>query len=195
MPIFLILLLFVGFAGAAALAFLAIRMDQPLAPALPEGGQSARVSAFVSDSDRGVSMADAREMQEEALAVMTSSDDLSDQLNAAAQLMTGGFYEESMDAYLHIAAHYPEEAGLCYSQVGAALYFLGRYDEAISYYQSAISYGADPGMMQDNIDEAVAALQSMDVHDDDDYPAEDDYGDDEDDDEGDENLWGGGEEE
>jgi predicted GNAT family acetyltransferase len=41
--------------------------------------------------------------------------------------------------------------------MGAAYFFLGEYEKAITCYTQAIKHGVDEAMMQDNIDEAREA--------------------------------------
>ncbi len=66
--------------------------------------------------------------------------DITVKLNIAAQLMRVGEFELSIDAYKNIAKHYPSKAKDCESQIGAALYFLGRYDEAMVHYNKTVVY-------------------------------------------------------
>ena len=79
-------------------------------------------------------------------------------MNQASELLLSRQYAQAADAFRTIAEQHPEERGDCYGQVGAAIYFLGRYEEAIAWYEAALAAGADPSMMQDNIAEAREAL-------------------------------------
>jgi tetratricopeptide (TPR) repeat protein len=81
------------------------------------------------------------------------------QINLAAGWMLDGRYEDAMRAYHTIAERFPEHRGTAASQIGACCYFLGRFEEAIGWYERALEHGADPQMMQDNIEEARAALR------------------------------------
>ena len=74
-----------------------------------------------------------------------------DKINAAANLLLGGQYQASIDAYLQIAHQHPE-------QIGAGLFFIQQYARAIEYYEAAKQYGADPRMMDENIAEARGFL-------------------------------------
>lgn len=172
------------FGGGAFLLYLALKEGISAAEPLTEGSRSSTsVSAFVSSrpKQKGMSMADARALQDEVLAVM-ETDDVSAQINAAARLMTAGLYEESIQAYHTIAEQYPGELGMCYGQIGAGYFFLGAYEQAISYYESAKAHGEDPFMMDENIAEAldrIAASSDVAEEDEDLGDDDEDFGDDE----------------
>jgi hypothetical protein len=121
------------------------------------GQTSKQVSAFVGAAPGQLSMAEARELSERAQAAMQGGA-ADGKINAAAQLLVGGQYQAAIDAYLAIAQAHPEYIGTCYSQVGAALFFMGHYGRAIEYYEAAKQYGADPTMMDENIREARGYL-------------------------------------
>ena len=72
--------------------------------------------------------------------------------------MTSKRWDDAAAEYHAIGTAHPEERGTCWSQVGAALYFLGRYEEAIQWYEAAAREGADAGTMRMNVDEAREAL-------------------------------------
>ena len=113
---------------------------------------------FVSeDSNKGITMDKAQYLQEAFLATM-QQDDLSEQFNAAAKLMMNQSYQGCIQAYHALAEKYPDRKGDCQSQIGAAYYFLGDYDQAIENYLSARKNGIDPDMMDDNLWEACEAL-------------------------------------
>lgn len=103
--------------------------------------------------------AEAKELREQFLSAMDTSDALSQQINAAAGLMLDRRYEECIAAYQAIADAHPEQRGTAYGQIGAALYFLGRYEEAIQHYEQALALGEDPEGMRENIEEARQALR------------------------------------
>lgn len=105
----------------------------------------------------GMTLEEARDLQETLLAVL-HTDEISEKVNAAARLLLSRDYEGSIRAYQAIAVQHPERRGDCEGQIGAAHYFLGDYEAALSHYESARDHGADPDMMQDNIDEARQAL-------------------------------------
>ena len=124
------------------------------------GGGEAQIhaSAFVGEAARDVSPEQAaqliQQMQSSAAAGSVEA-----KVNAAAQLLVGGQYQSSIDAYNLLCQQHPEQAGTCYSQIGVALFVLNRYPEAIQYYQAAKQYGADPTMMDENIAEAQGCLR------------------------------------
>lgn len=124
------------------------------------GDETGSVQAFVAGggSKKGMSMEQARELQTRLLSTVTTEADVSRKINAAAQLMTAGLYQAAAEAYAAIAQRHPEKLATCESQIGAAQFFLGQYQEAIRYYELARQHGADAGMMDDNIREAREAL-------------------------------------
>jgi tetratricopeptide (TPR) repeat protein len=123
-------------------------------------GEPARAHAFVAGggTKQGLTLDQARELQDRLLATVTAEGEVSKKINAAAQLMTAGLYEAAIDAYEAIAQRHPEELAACESQIGAARFFLGQHEEAIRHYELARQHGADAGMMEDNIKEAREAL-------------------------------------
>jgi len=120
----------------------------------PDG--KAQVHGMISPD--GLSQEAALAIHEQAVAAMDTSAPISQKLNAASKLMLTGAYEEAAHAFREIADAHPEARGDCFGNIGAAHYFVGRYREAIDWYQAAIQNGADPTMMQDNIVEAQQAL-------------------------------------
>lgn len=91
---------------------------------------------------------------------IVSETDQSAKVNAAARLLLSKKFEEAIVAYEKIAREHPDSRGECESQIGAAHFFLGNFQRAISHYESARANGADSSMMQDNIQEAQQALQN-----------------------------------
>lgn len=85
--------------------------------------------------------------------------EVSTKINAAAQLLLQGDHRGAVRAYSAIAEQHPEERGTCESQIGAAYYFLGEYERAVTFYESAAQHGADEDMMNDNIEEAREAIE------------------------------------
>lgn len=90
---------------------------------------------------------------------VNTSDPRAQRINAAAGLMLAKRYVEAGAAYEQIAQSSPEDRAVALSQVGVARYFLGKYAEAIAYYEQALAAGADPSTMNDNIQEAREALR------------------------------------
>lgn len=115
--------------------------------------------AFISDQpEKGLSLEQAKDLQEKIFAALSEMDDVDAKVNAAARLMTSGQFEACIQAYEQIAAAHPVEKSTCEGQIGAAYYFLGQYEKAIEYYQRALENGADAEMMADNIQEAREAI-------------------------------------
>ena len=113
---------------------------------------------FVSeDGKKGISMDKAQYLQEVFLSTM-QQDDMSAQFNAAAKLMMNQSYQGCIEAYSALAERYPDRKGDCQSQIGAAYFFLGDYDQAIENYLAARENGMDADMMDDNIWEACETL-------------------------------------
>ena len=141
-----------------------LALVEAIARANASAGQAhAQVSAFVGVGQGQVSPEQAQAMQAQAQAAMYAAPgdpaaQITAKINAAAQLLVGGDYRGAVDAYLAIAQAHPERTGVCYSQVGAALFFLGYYADAIQYYEAAKQHGADPRMMDENIAEARGYL-------------------------------------
>ena len=79
-------------------------------------------------------------------------------LNTAAGLLFEGQYEAAIEALGRIAEQDPGARSTCYGQIGSAMYFLGRYREAMQWYEAAIYHGADPERMGDAIAEAQRRL-------------------------------------
>lgn len=121
------------------------------------GSGHVEVSAFVGDAPQEVSMEQAQAFMAQAQAAL-GTDAVSDKINAAARLLMAGQYQAAIDAYATIAQQHPETTGSCYGQIGAALFFLKQYPQAIQYYQAAKQYGEDPTMMDQNIAEAQGYL-------------------------------------
>ncbi len=107
----------------------------------------------------GLSLEQARAVQERLLDGV-QTDDVGAKINAAARLLTAREFERSIEAYQAIAREHPERRDDCESQIGAAHFFLGNYEEAIRHYEAALAAGADAEMMADNIQEAREALES-----------------------------------
>ncbi|MFT5353727.1 MAG: tetratricopeptide (TPR) repeat protein [Polyangiales bacterium] len=101
---------------------------------------------------------DAKKIRETFLKGVTATDPQSDAINAAALLMMDKRYEESAAAYHAIADRFPSEKATAHSQIGVACFFVGRYEEAIQWYESALEQGADASTMHDNIAEAKGKL-------------------------------------
>jgi hypothetical protein len=102
---------------------------------------------------------EAKRVREAVLGVVDTGAPRSQAINAAAALLLDKRYEEAIAAYRAVAEAYPEERGTAFSQIGAACYFLGRYAEAIQWYEQAAANGASPEQMRENIEEARAALR------------------------------------
>ncbi len=66
---------------------------------------------------------------------LSESQDVQKKTSIASQLMLAGKFELSIQAYKRIATQYPHVTEECETQVGAALYFLGRYDESMVYFK------------------------------------------------------------
>ena len=124
-------------------------------------GKKQSAHAFVSDTPgKGISRNTAGRMQDQYLERL-AMDDLDTAINLAARQLLDGDYEKSIQSYVNIKSIWPEQTGMANSQIGAAYFFLGKYDQAIEYYVSARELGADASMMDDNIWEACETLFKM----------------------------------
>ena len=83
---------------------------------------------------------------------------MNDALRDAANLMGAQQYLKAAQAYRHICETQPEHAAIAASQVGAALFFLRNFTEAIQWYEHAGRLGFDAAATQANIEEARAAM-------------------------------------
>ncbi len=79
--------------------------------------------------------------------------------NAAFGLIPNEKFQEAVTTFEALAREFPDRAGTAYGQSGAALYFLGRYEEAIVHYKRALELGEDRRMMSENILEAEEAIR------------------------------------
>ncbi|MEM9070683.1 MAG: hypothetical protein AAGE52_19405 [Myxococcota bacterium] len=83
---------------------------------------------------------------------------MNDDLRQAASMMSAGQYFEAASAFRAIYQSQPDHAAMAASQVGAALFFLRDFKDAIAWYQEAGRLGFDARMIQDNIQEAQQAM-------------------------------------
>lgn len=82
---------------------------------------------------------------------------MNDELRRAATLMEERRYVDALTAYRAICEQQPAHAAIAASQVGAAYFFLGRFGDAIQWYQYAGQLGCDPQMVAENVAEAEQA--------------------------------------
>ena len=122
----------------------------------PTIGASMGILSFFF-GNKNPSLEDGKALQD-ALNPNTVGDSESARINAAARLMTSRKFDECIAAYRAIAADFPASAGECEGQVGAALYFKGDYEGALTAYVAGRDQGADAEMMDDNIWEAIEAI-------------------------------------
>ena len=105
----------------------------------------------------GMSLEEAAQVQAELMPNL-KTDAVGAKINAAAKLLTSRRFDDCIAAYQAIAAQHPEEQGTCHGQIGACYFFKGEYSTAIQHYSAAKKLGADPEMMDDNIQEAQEEL-------------------------------------
>ena len=89
---------------------------------------------------------------------MSKTDAVGAKINAAALLLTAQRFDDCIAAYQAIADQHPEEQGTCLGQIGACYFSKGEFSNAIQHYTAAKKSGAEPGMMDDNIQKAQEAL-------------------------------------
>ncbi|MEM9188823.1 MAG: hypothetical protein AAGF12_06590 [Myxococcota bacterium] len=85
---------------------------------------------------------------------------MNDDLRNAANLMSSGAFLEAANAYRTIYQTRPDHAAIAASQVGAALFFLRNFNDAIAWYRESGRLGLDPRMVNDNIQEAEEAQRA-----------------------------------
>ncbi len=125
-------------------------------------GALGAAAAFFGFSKKTVpqsaSVEDAKALREAFLSVADTSHPVAQKINDAAGLLLDRRYEDAIVAYTAIAEAHPDHRDTAYSQIGAACYFLGRYQDALDWYEKALAHGADASTMRDNIEEAREAL-------------------------------------
>jgi tetratricopeptide (TPR) repeat protein len=118
--------------------------------------ENEQLHGFISNP-QGISFEEAKQLRESFLAI-AEQDDESAAFNAASDLMLSKAFSECIQAYKQLSEKYPNRQGDCYSQIGAAYYFLEDYEQAIRFYVLARDSGADEDMMDDNIWEACETI-------------------------------------
>ena len=76
----------------------------------------------------------------------------------ATHLLLRGNHENALEAFSTIGNQFPSQRALAAMNAGAACFGLGRYEEAIGWYELARNYGAPAPMIADNVAEAKQAL-------------------------------------
>ena len=89
---------------------------------------------------------------------MPAADEAERRFREANHLMAEGAFSEAISALQALAQEAPTRRGDCENNIGACLFFMGRYAEAIKHYRLAGKHGFDPAMVEDNIKEAEEAL-------------------------------------
>lgn len=121
-------------------------------------GDQAQVWAKVNENDpSSMSHEEAAALQKQAESALTSTEPVEKRMAAAVKLLTAKKYRECIEAYRRIGADHPDRWGDCLANMGAAYFFLGDFEKAISCYTQAMTHGVDEEMMRDNIDEAREA--------------------------------------
>lgn len=112
---------------------------------------------------KSLTFEEAREVQKEHVQNNPDPKNREDaMMRQASLLMTGQKFEESIQAYLKLADEFPEQKDMYLSQVGVGYFFLGQYDEAISFYMEAYREGYDKDMSDDNVWEACEKIYKRD---------------------------------
>ena len=116
------------------------------------GGKQSR-----SQNNNWAYQAPAHEVHQHIVNAVGDQGEVDNKFNQASLLLTSGKYNECIKAYMTLAAQHPDRKGDCAGQIGAAMYFLGDYKNAVKYYKVAKKYGADAESMDYNIQEAKEA--------------------------------------
>lgn len=114
--------------------------------------------------NRDEAFEEAKRAREKLMTKQQTGSERSVLFNRACALMLDQKFEETIVAYRAMARQFPADEGLCEAQIGAALFFLGRYDDAIAAYLKALALGQDAAMMAENVFEACETLAQQ--HDD-----------------------------
>jgi hypothetical protein len=125
--------------------------------AIVEARRDPRFVDAVANAGDAAALDGMAELQQELQANMIT-DEAATAINAAARLLVGKKFRDAIIAYTDIGRRYPERRGVCESQIGAAHYFLGEFQDAVAHYMAAKQLGADSAMMDENINEALDAM-------------------------------------
>jgi tetratricopeptide (TPR) repeat protein len=108
--------------------------------------------------NRDEAFEEAKRAREKLMTKQQTGSERSVLFNRACALMLDQKFEETIVAYRAMARQFPADEGLCEAQIGAALFFLDRHDEAIASYLKALALGQDATMLAENVFEACEAL-------------------------------------
>ncbi|MEO1654834.1 MAG: tetratricopeptide repeat protein [Bacteroidota bacterium] len=138
------------------------QMESPIQLTLKQNEQgrvSVHLIARVSDAPGNLSPEEAQLLQNDFLKYFKAGEgDRHAQLNLAAQLMTGGRYQESLVCLDKLIEAYPKEAGSYLNLKGANYFYLGEFEKAIEFYLQALEAGEDAGMIDYNVWESCVEL-------------------------------------
>lgn len=138
------------------------KADSPVQLTLKQneaGRVSVHLIARVSDAPGNLSPEQAQQLQEDFFKYFKAEKgDQHAQLNVAAQLMTGGRYQESLACLDKLIEAYPDNAGSYLNLKGANYFYLGDFARAIDFYLLALQAGENPEMIEYNVWESCVEL-------------------------------------
>ncbi len=131
------------------------KQAKPDAINVKTNGEQASVAGLITkENTANLSLEEAEAIQKEVLRLLNENE-VDQAMNYACRLLTRGSYEQSIDAFERIMNLMPNKKGVCENQIGAACFFLGKYEEAILHYLLSLQHGFDTSMLDYNVFEAA----------------------------------------
>lgn len=128
---------------------------------LEQGQINVQLYGRISSSPRGLSQAEAQQLQEAFLEVLQEGTAYQQMINTASRLSNQGQYQESNTVLEKIINDYPEEQGSSLNLLGANWFFLANYEKAIDFYLQARAAGENEEMIDFNVWEACRELYKV----------------------------------
>lgn len=119
-----------------------------------KNGQKSVYATLSKEEGQGISHEEAQAIQSE-IRTLLNSDDKNSAINRACLLLTKGYYKQCITAFEKIMESIPSEKGICENQIGAAYFFLSKYEKAVEHYLLSLESGFDREMLDYNVWEAA----------------------------------------
>lgn len=103
---------------------------------------------------KNISHEEVQAMQAEILTFLHNEDNNA-AINCTCRFLTNGQYLACIQSFEKIMETVPSEKGLCENQIGAAYFFLEKYQEAVKHYLLALEHNFDQEMLDYNVWEAA----------------------------------------